>query len=51
VKEIVGNIWDYYDKGHWIVITTNGIVNKNGEAIMGRGVALEAAKKFKDLPR
>lgn len=42
MKEIKGNIWDYYDKGNWIVITTNGTVKKNGECVMGRGVAREA---------
>ena len=46
MKEIKGDIWDYYAKGCWIVITTNGTVKKNGEAVMGRGVALEAKQKF-----
>lgn len=51
MKEIRGNIWDYHDKGYWIVITTNGTVKANGSAVMGRGVALQAARKFPDLPR
>jgi len=42
MKEVIGNIWNYYNKGNWIVITTNGTIKKNGEAVMGRGVALEA---------
>ena len=50
MKEIKGNIWDYYDKGHWIVITTNGNVKTNGEAVMGKGIALQAKQKFPDLP-
>lgn len=50
MKERTGNIWDYYDKGHWIVITTNGTVKKNGEAVMGRGVALEVKQRFPWLP-
>ena len=50
MKEIKGNIWDYYDKGNWIVITTNGTVKVNGEAVMGRGVALQAKQKFPSLP-
>lgn len=48
--EVKGNIWDYYDKGNWIVITTNGTVKANGEAVMGRGVALQAKTRFPDLP-
>lgn len=50
MKEIAGNIWDYYDRGHWIVITTNGTVRKDGACVMGRGVALEAKKRFPKLP-
>ncbi len=50
MKEITGNIWGYYDKGNWVVITTNGTVKKNGEAVMGRGVALEAKKRFPKFP-
>jgi hypothetical protein len=34
-----------------IVITTNGFVKRNGEAVMGRGCALEAAKKWPNLPK
>lgn len=38
MREINGsNIWDFYNKGFWIAITTNGTVKKNGEAVMGRG--------------
>lgn len=51
MKEIKGNIWDYYDKGNWIIITTNGTVKSNGEAVMGRGVALEAKIKFPDFSK
>ena len=49
MKEVTGNIWDYYDKGNWIVITTNGTVKANGEAVMGRGVALQAKERFPGL--
>lgn len=50
MKEIQGDIWDYYSRGHWIVITTNGTIKKNGEAVMGRGVALQAKQRFPNLP-
>lgn len=46
--EAYGNLW------HWDAdyrcITTNGYVKKNGEAVMGRGCAREAAKKWPELP-
>ncbi len=48
--EISGDIWDYYDQGHWIVITTNGTIKNNGEAVMGRGVALQAKQKYSQFP-
>ena len=51
MKEIKGNIWEYYEKGFWIVIPTNGFVKKNGEAVMGRGLALQAQYKFLELPK
>jgi hypothetical protein len=34
-----GDIMDYWREGHAIGITTNGFVKKNGEAVMGRGIA------------
>ena len=46
MKEVVGNIWDYHKQGHWIVITTNGSVKSNGNAVMGRGIALQAKSRF-----
>lgn len=43
--EIKGNLWDFYQKmEHIICITTNGFVKINGEAVCGRGCALEATK-------
>lgn len=50
MKEIRGNLWDYHKQGYWIVITTNGTIKSNGEAVMGRGVALQAKKRFPELP-
>ena len=42
--EAIGNIWDY--KADCIVITTNGYVRQDGACVMGRGVALQAKRKF-----
>jgi len=49
MKETTGNIWDYLDSAI-IAITTNGAVSRSGKAIMGRGVAAVAARRFPDLP-
>ena len=47
MKERDGDIWkaiaDYY------VITTDGDVRKDGAAVMGRGVALQAKKRFSGI--
>ncbi len=51
MREIQGNIWDFHRKGNWVVITTNGFVKKNGECVMGRGIAQEAKALFPKLPR
>lgn len=50
MQEIVGDIWNQYDKGRWIVITTNGDVKKDGACVMGRGVARQASLKIPSLP-
>jgi hypothetical protein len=49
--EAYGNIWDIVDEGGWdaLAITTNGYVAKNGRAVMGRGIAKEAADRFPEL--
>jgi hypothetical protein len=48
--EAEGDLWDFHAIGAWVAITTNGFVKKNGEAVMGRGVAKEAAQRFPWLP-
>lgn len=49
MREAFGNIWDM--QGDTIVITTNGTVKKNGECVMGRGIALEAKEKYPWIPK
>jgi hypothetical protein len=44
-----GNIW--LSGADAICVTTNGNVKANGEAVMGRGIALEAAKYLPQLPK
>lgn len=49
MKEVVGDIWGFHRQGNWVVIPTNGTVKSNGDAVMGRGLALEAKTKFPDI--
>lgn len=44
--EIKGNLWDYWNPAHVVLITTNGTLKKNGECVMGRGCALEAKQRM-----
>jgi hypothetical protein len=44
--EIFDDIWNYHEQGNIIVITTNGTIKDNGSAVMGRGMALDANKKY-----
>ena len=47
--EQFGDAWEL-SKGNILCITTNGFVKKNGEAVMGRGIASQAKKLFPKLP-
>ena len=47
--EVKGNLWTY--PASYRVITTNGSVRSNGEAVMGRGCAAEARIRYANLAR
>jgi len=47
--EVQGNLWNYWKAGAWLVVTTNGSVRKDGDAVMGRGIAKQAADYFPTL--
>ena len=49
MREIKGDLFDMTTEV--IVITTNGIVKRNGEAVMGAGIALEMARKAPLFPK
>lgn len=52
MKEIVGDLWDFYAKPSTIIlITTNGKVRRDGRAVMGRGCAKEATQRFADIAK
>lgn len=44
------NLWDVWEQGIPICITTNGFIRHNGECVMGRGCAAEAKRRFPALP-
>jgi hypothetical protein len=46
-----GNMWDVWGNTSLFLITTNPITRKDGAAVMGRGIALEAAKKYPEIQR
>ena len=49
MKETTGNIWDHLGNAI-ICITTNGLLTKSGEAVLGRGCARQAQERFPGLP-
>ena len=50
VRELIGDIWTLANRDHaWVVITTNGDVRHDYLAVMGRGIAREAAIRFPRL--
>lgn len=49
VKQYTGDIWDMHGVGWHIVIPTNLYVKDNGEAVMGRGLALQATQRWPNL--
>lgn len=51
MRELTGvDIWDFHDRGDWICIPTNGVVKQNGDLVMGKGLALEAARRYPSAP-
>lgn len=51
MREITGDLFDFHTGDNWIAITTNGFVKANGEAVLGRGTARQAAIKYPFLPK
>lgn len=45
-----GQMWDAYAGSDLFCLTTNATVNRAGELVMGRGIALEAKRRFPRLP-
>jgi hypothetical protein len=49
VIEVRGNLWEL--PATWRGITTNGMVKRNGECVMGRGCAFQAKERHPEMPR
>ena len=47
--EMCGNIWEYAGSAV-IAVTTSGSLTRKGRAVMNRGVAGQAARRFPGLP-
>ena len=48
--ETTGDLWELARDADAVVITTNGFIKQNGEAVMGAGCALEAKERHPWLP-
>ena len=46
---VKGDIFDYIGVADCICVTTNGVVKRNGELVMGAGVAKAFADKFTNI--
>ena len=42
--------WALHDAGFWVLVPTNRQTHKDGTAVMGAGLAQQAARRFPDLP-
>lgn len=50
MREVKGDIWEFYYQMKWIVIPTNIGWKKDNSNPMGSGIAKQAAEMFPDLP-
>lgn len=48
MREAIGDLWSYPADAR--CVTTCGVVRANCELVMGKGVALQAAQRYKSLP-
>lgn len=52
MKEVFGTIWIHYPiPDHFICLTTNGTIKKDGTAVMGRGNAKQATIVIPEIPK
>lgn len=46
-----GDMWSVFGKTDLFLITTNPIIRKDKHAVMGAGIAKQAAKRFPSIPK
>ncbi len=51
LKVLTHDLWDIHAQGYTVCVTTNGVVNKYGENIMGGGTARDCADRYPDFPK
>lgn len=51
MKEVFGNAWELAKDYDVLCITTNGMVKKDGECVMGRGIAAEFKARYPFGPK
>ena len=50
MRILTKDLWEYHAQGAYVVITTNRCLKRDGRAVMGAGVALQAATRYPELP-
>jgi len=51
LEELNIDLWDSFFNFHIRVITTNAITDKNGNAVMGKGIALQAKERYPGIEK
>lgn len=46
MREATGDLWEFHARGTVVVVTTSGLVGRDGLARLGRGAAGEAGRRF-----
>lgn len=49
--ELIGDVWNLEKDFDGICITTNGMIKKNGECVMGKGIAGQFKNRFPFAPK
>jgi hypothetical protein len=49
MKEVKGNLWN--SDCTYTAVTTNNVIKRNGDLVMGAGIAKQAVQRFPRLPR
>lgn len=51
MKEATGDLWTWAQDANALCITTNGTIKRNGECVMGRGIALQAKERIPPIAK